>query len=715
MKRRELLTALGGATVLGLGRGRSQAELPPQPGVMSGIEAEWPLASPGAPGRWMKLKAEGFPGAVPALVFDGGLLAEGVPLGGLGTGYMTLEGSGKIGFHSIFNNIVPPKKYFEDWLTVNSGTVNAPLSTAQISYWGHYPVVDLQAVFRELPLKVLMRAFSPYIVGNAAASNIPVALFDLKLQNTSGSALPLTLLLKFPVPPEGCSLAVRGRGIALRDREQGVYALETTVPAGKVQHLRFAAGWYSPHWRDGSSEPRFNRYFQRYNSAEDAADFGLERHETLLRGVLAWQWEVYRSSLPEWLKDAVIQGLYSHAKNSVWIARTRDDDWWGKDGWFVHSESHTGCPIVETMVCRMHGHFPLLFYFPELETTTLEAFRHFQITDGEIPFCFGTNTTMRDPRYHCQHPLNSGQYAQMIYRQHLRTGDREQLGHFYGSAKRAIRYLYLLDPDDCGLVHDQPHVLPGEAWPANQFYDCWPWHGVSSYVAGTWLATLAAGKALAKAMGDQEFLAECTGRLRKAQGAFNQRLWTGSYYRLWNDVQTGRSSEVVLANQLMAQWCTRLAGLEDVLPRERVHAALGKVAALNLKATSYGLINGVTPDGKPFDTRVHPGGDFGMNIFVGENLCAAMTFMYEGQRDTGLEIARRLYEVMAVKTRSPWNQRCLLNGKTGLPLWGDDYYSNLLMCALPMALNGETVGQYARSGLVKNMLDAASRQASSAV
>ena len=82
----------------------------------------------------MKLKAEGFPGAVPALVFDGGLLAEGVPLGGLGTGYMTLEGSGKIGFHSIFNNIVPPKKYFEDWLTENSGTVNAPLSTAQISF-----------------------------------------------------------------------------------------------------------------------------------------------------------------------------------------------------------------------------------------------------------------------------------------------------------------------------------------------------------------------------------------------------------------------------------------------------------------------------------------------------------------------------------------------------------------------------------------------------
>ena len=43
---------------------------------------------------------------------------------------------------------------------------------------------------------------------------------------------------------------------------------------------------------------------------------------------------------------------------------------------------------------------------------------------------------MRDPRYHCQHPLNPGQHAQMIYRLYLRTGDREQLAHFYDSAKR---------------------------------------------------------------------------------------------------------------------------------------------------------------------------------------------------------------------------------------------------------------------------------------
>jgi hypothetical protein len=65
-----------------------------------------------------------------------------------------------------------------------------------------------------------------------------------------------------------------------------------------------------------------------------------------------------------------------------------------------------------------------------------------------------------------------------------------------------------------------------------------------------------------------------------------------------------------------------------------------------------------------------------------------------------------MYEAMAVKTRSPWNQRCLINGETGLPEWGDDYYSNLAIWAVPMALRGETISQFAR-GFAEKMITAA--------
>jgi hypothetical protein len=85
-----------------------------------------------------------------------------------------------------------------------------------------------------------------------------------------------------------------------------------------------------------------------------------------------------------------------------------------------------------------------------------------------------------------------------------------------------------------------------------------------------------------------------------------------------------------------------------------------------------------------------------------------MTFLFHGRQDAGLEAARAMYEAMAIKTRSPWNQRCLLCGDTGLPLWGDDYYSNLVMWAVPMALKNESVGEFVHAGLVPDMLRAAS-------
>ncbi len=298
--------------------------------------------------------------------------------------------------------------------------------------------------------------------------------------------------------------------------------------------MRLVFAWHSPRWRDSGRESHINQYSLRYKSAAAAAEDALGRFDSLLAGVLTWQRPIYAADLPAWLRDGLVQSLYSLSKNTVWIAKTRVDHWWGDIGWFTHNESHTGCPNTETMVCRMHGHLPILFFFPELERTTLEAFKHFQISDGEIPFSYGMENAMRDSRYHCQHPLNPGQYAQMIYRRYLCTGDHDQLARFYDSAKRAIRYQFSLDDDD-GLVNEQSHAVPGELSSANQFYDIWPWYGTSAYVAGAWLATLSCGEAMAAAMSDSEFAAECSDWLERGKEAYQEKLWTGEYFRLWQD------------------------------------------------------------------------------------------------------------------------------------------------------------------------------------
>ena len=669
----------------------------------------WPFTPQQAKRDWVMIEADGFDAPVPGCIYDGSRLDGGVPLGGLGTGYFTLEGTGKIGFCSVYNDIVPPRSEDRDWLTVKVAGRGIPLSSADIVYWGHFPVVDLIAQFAEAPLSVGLRAFSPFILGNAPDSNIPAALFEIALSNHGEEPLTLDLAITLPQPPTSGKAEATLVGDSLRlvtDRGEGLLTVQ--LAPGESQRRRFVFAWYAPFWRDSGNESHVHQYSRRYADVTAVAEDALVRFDSLLDRTLAWQAEIYRSDLPMWLRDALIQGLYSLGKNTVWIAKTRKDEWWGDGGWFTHNESHTGCPITETMVCRMHGHFPALFFFPDLEVSTLEAFRHFQINDGEVPFSYGRETSMRDPRYHCQHPLNSGQYAQMIYRLYRRTGDEALLKAFYDSAKRAVRYQFSLDDDDDGLVNDQAHVAPTELWPANQFYDIWPWWGTSAYVAGTWLATLACGQAMAEVVGDDAFAEESRSWLERGQVAYQEKLWTGSYYRLWNDPGNRRANDVSLGNQLMAQWCVKVVGLPDVLPEDRVRLALETVERLNMAATPYGLVNGVTPAGERYDStaertfdgvvEIATGNDHAKQTFVGETLCAAMTFMFHGHTETGLEIGRRVYEAVSLKSASPWNQRCLIDAESGLPVWGDDYYSNMAIWVVPMALAGQSIGDFVESG-----------------
>jgi uncharacterized protein (DUF608 family) len=683
----------------------------------------WPFDSNQPRHCWTKIPADGFQEPVPGCIYSGHRLDGGIPLGGLGTGYLTLEGSGKIGACSIFNDIVPPRRDFKDWFSLSiSGQESLPLSTADIAYWGHYPVADLACNFAQHGLELGLRAFAPLVPGDLADSNIPAALFEVQVANTGEKARDLELVIRPPQPGARLAeaIALQGEGMDIRREEDGAQTgrLRVHLDPGQARRVRFVFAWYAPNWRDSGREAHVHRYGLRYGSAAAVAADAYARFDSLLQRVLAWQQVIYTSGLPDWLCDGLVQSLYSLTKNTVWIGRTRKDEWWDEAGWFTHNESHTGCPITETMVCRMHGHFPALFLYPQLEQSTLEAFRHFQISDGEIAFSYGEGTSMRDPRYHCQHPLNPGQYAQMVYQLYLRTGDRDCLEHFYDSAKRAVRYQFSLDDDLDGLVNEQAHVKPGELWPANQFYDIWPWWGTSAYVAGTWLATLSCARAMSMEMGDLAFAQECQGWLERGQAAYQSKLWTGTYYRLWDDPANtsgeGVRSEVCLGNQLMSQWCVHVAGLPDVLPAEQIQLALGSVERLNMAATRHGLVNGVSPDGKRFFSKAHVlpeqhigidlDNDHAMHIFVGESLCAAMTFLYHGHSETGLEIARRLYESFALTACSPWNQRCLISAETGLPIWGDDYYSNLAIWALPMAIQGQSVGEFSKGEWLNRLL-----------
>lgn len=68
-------------------------------------------------------------------------------------------------------------------------------------------------------------------------------------------------------------------------------------------------------------------------------------------------------------------------------------------------------------------------------------------------------------------------------------------------------------------------------------------------------------------------------------------------------------------------------------------------------------------------------------------------------RGDGSEDARAVEPALPVERRG-W-----------LPVWGEDYYSNMVLWAVPMALRGESIAQFARGGLLPAMLRAARKEA----
>jgi uncharacterized protein (DUF608 family) len=649
----------------------------------------------------------GFEKQIPAVCYRGQQLHSPFPLGSLGTGYLELRGDGKLGLTSIANSFVPQQVASGTLLTFTDSTgKETPLDAehAEIVILAHFPVINIR--YGVAGKFIWLRAFVPMIPGDSKSSNTPGILFAITADeglsgkirintNLSGKVAPT--MEKGPLPKElaGANLRfIKGKdfrgditlawidgssGTAKADSpDQMNLSIEATNQSGETKYATLA--WFFPWFIDAGGEPHMNRYASHFKSSVEVAQLLAKDHESLLKRIIAWQNSIYQSGQPDWICNALVQSLYSYAKNSMWVDEHRTDRWYEPDGFFTHSESNRGCPITETMVCRAHGHLPTLFLWPELERSTLAGFAHFQLRNGEICFSFGMPYGLRDPRFHCQHPLTSSQFIQQVHRYFLRTGDEAFVKRIWQNVVDAMKFGESLDYDDDGLINEHAHALPGDLWPANQFYDQWPWYGTSAYVAGTWLGTLRAIADLADRMHDRETHDHAMKLLEKAGDSYRKKLWNGSYFRLWSDPEKG-NNETCLANQLMGQWCCRIANLEPVYTKDECASVAKSIEKYNAAPTQYGLINGGNFQGElnaPLEI------DHGHMIFVGENLCASMTGMYEGHAPS-TEWAKKLVWTIHEHQGMPFDQFCMIRRDNGAPAWGNDYYSNLVVWALPMA------------------------------
>ena len=199
---------------------------------------------------WNMLSVEGFNAPIPGALFHASNKpCCGVPLGGVGTGCVDIDASGAWGYNSMFNGYtfnpdgmrmprVAPTLWpmfglavdGQVWVLaspeiIQGGAVpyctepmvlNAKdkprqarhavlqdlknVKAAQdIVYFGHFPVADLEYI-TDAPVSVGLRAWAPFIPGDALASNLPAAVFELHLRNAADKPRQGTLAFNFAGP-----------------------------------------------------------------------------------------------------------------------------------------------------------------------------------------------------------------------------------------------------------------------------------------------------------------------------------------------------------------------------------------------------------------------------------------------------------------------------------------------------------------------------------
>ena len=452
--------------------------------------------------RWRTFEAAGYTRPVTGIVYRGEPRPTcGMPLGGLDTGCIDVEPNGMFGYSTIFNHLVEPRALLNlpmlglacnraqgpdgAWILISDSlgkrdtpqpsqsavtfppTDYAPLFDEiglagsaiadSVDYWGHYPIADME-FDSAAPVKVGVRAWSPFIPGDTAVSMAPGAVFEIHLRNPESVAQRGTVAFNFPGfgPQEGVqrrSLTGPLQGVLVESGRQGdawemAYVLAVVdgdaavadggalnadkgawsriadgLPAPAPQDsgaslaipfdlapgahctVRVVLAWHAPHWRAGGAPAHeetdlfTHMYARHYPDALSTARFLADNHEQLLRRVIAWQEALYGAEeLPGWLADALINNLHLIPECSIWGQSRPPIGAWceEEDGLFGLNECPRGCPQIECLPCSFYGNIPLVYFFPEAALSTLRGYKAYQFEDGRPPWIFGGITATEE-------------------------------------------------------------------------------------------------------------------------------------------------------------------------------------------------------------------------------------------------------------------------------------------------------------------------------
>ncbi|MBI4586469.1 MAG: hypothetical protein HY717_20860 [Planctomycetes bacterium] len=478
---------------------------------------------------------------------------------------------------------------------------------------------------------------------------------------------------------------------------------ETSVP--------IILSWYQPIWFGDREDQIFTQmYASRYQDAAEVARLLARDRAGLLRRILAWQEVIYgESGLPGWLKDSLINSLSTITESSFWSMGKDRLGWCGSEGYFMMVESMRRAFAPGTIPCDFYGNLPLVFFYQDLAANTLKYYALSVRENGMSPLALDLEG--RGGGHELHQALNGVCLVTLLDRLWQRTGDDAILKKYYDQAKRTTRFMVTLSPGPEGIISVQPGKdiagwagpMPGRDW-----FESYPFFGMTAHVGWLHLAALRIAERMAQQMGDGEFARQCREWFQQGYQAMEKHLWNGRYYRNYKDLESGQTSDILMASQVDGEWLGRFHG-HQVLPDTRVGEVLQAIKDLCLDPV-LGAWAFVEPDGQPNMPVVENWYRTAVSyaIFPPETMMVGMAFLYGGDRETGLKILRGTQYNVVCRQRYPWDLPNTVVPYSGKRAFGTEYYQNLMLWAAPAALRREDLkATCAAGGLVNRILQAA--------
>ena len=517
-------------------------------------------------------------------------------------------------------------------------------------------------------------------------------------------------------------------------------AVDFKLKSNSEQIVRFVLTWWAPTWKGAKDmgQGGYNwapedhvfthMYAKHYPDSEKTAQLLADRHEELLKRIIAWQEVVYTDkSLPVWLRESLINILYMITEDGMWAQKKGPIPDWVReeDGLFGMNECPRQCPQIECMPCSFYGSLPLAYFFPELQLSTIRGYKGYSDPSGIPVWTFGSRTEFARPTVAPYQAATNGLSMVGIIDRFLLCRDTEDKAYseeFYPMIKQCMIWTAGLRKTESYTIGEKLISVPepdGHVTGLEWFELQQPgWFGMCAHIGTLHLAQLGMTQRLAKQVGDEEFAAQCDEWITAATEAMENRLWDErGYYINFFKPETGDRSELVFGYQLDGEWVLDHHGLESPLPQDHVRQTLDTIRRCNIALTKYGATNYANPDGTPADI---PGtgildatsGYGTYSYFPPELLMLAMTYMYNGQQELGIELARKAWHNIICDKGYTWDMPNTMRGDadTGEKAYGADYYQDMILWSMVAAVQGTDISAPCKSGgLVDRMMKAAAK------